>query len=158
PTGPNAFDYTYDTSQDAKANNNQKMAAVTSLFYITNWLHDWWYDSGFDEAAGNAQASNLGRGGIGGDVLLAECQDYSGKNNSNMSPMSDGTSPRMQMSLWDGVGGTSTFHATPPNQDYNHVTAAFGPGTFNITGNLVLAVDGTAPVNDGCQAITNNVA
>jgi hypothetical protein len=37
----------------------QSMAAITQLFYVNNWLHDWWYDSGFDEAAGNAQAEQL---------------------------------------------------------------------------------------------------
>ena len=51
------------------------MAAVTQLFYVTNWLHDWCYDSGFDEAAGNAQHDNFGRGGLGGDPLHAEAQD-----------------------------------------------------------------------------------
>ena len=54
---------------------------------MTNWLHDWWYDSGFNEAAGNAQLDNFGRGGVDGDPLHAEAQDgYPGgsRNNANM--------------------------------------------------------------------------
>ena len=48
---------------------------VASLFYVNNWLHDYYYDSGFTEQAGNAQFFNYGRGGAGGDVLRAESQD-----------------------------------------------------------------------------------
>ena len=49
-----------------------------NLFYITNYLHDWYYDAGFDEASGNAQTNNFGRGGLGNDALLAVAQDYTG--------------------------------------------------------------------------------
>jgi hypothetical protein len=84
----------------------QSMAAMTQLFYVNNWMHDWWYDSGFDEAAGNAQADNFGRGGIAGDVLLAEGQDAAlegARNNANMSTPMDGASPTMQMYLWTSL-------------------------------------------------------
>ena len=46
------------------------MAAVTNLFYMNNYLHDWYYDAGFDEAAGNAQRDNYGRGGLANDSHL----------------------------------------------------------------------------------------
>ena len=39
---------------------------MTQLFYDLNFLHDWFYVSGFDEKSGNGQASNYGRGGIEG--------------------------------------------------------------------------------------------
>jgi hypothetical protein len=42
------------------------MAALTQLFYTNNWLHDAFYDAGFNEAAGNAQQDDFGRGGLGG--------------------------------------------------------------------------------------------
>ena len=48
-----------------------RKAAVTQLFYDVNFFHDWYYDVGFDEKAGNAQKDNYGRGGIEGDALLA---------------------------------------------------------------------------------------
>ena len=51
---------------------------------------------------GVGQALNFGRGGLANDVMLTEAQDYSGRNNANMSTPSDGASPRMQMYLFDG--------------------------------------------------------
>jgi MYXO-CTERM domain-containing protein len=104
-TGPKTFDRTYDVSKAPNASTDQIKAAVTQIFYTTNWLHDYWYDSGFDEKSGVAQLSNYGRGGKEGDPLLAEAQDEadSGEaNNANMSTLGDGTSPRMQMYVWSG--------------------------------------------------------
>src|SRR5688500_19480137 len=49
------FDRTYDPTLEPNASTDQMMAAVTQLFYVNNWLHDHYYDSGFNEAAGNAQ-------------------------------------------------------------------------------------------------------
>ena len=37
--------------------------AETSLFFARNFAHDFFYDLGFDEAAGNFQVDNFGRGG-----------------------------------------------------------------------------------------------
>ena len=102
-TSANTFDRTFDPTQGPQVSNNQIMAAVTQIFYDVNWLHDYYYDSGFDESAGNAQLLNFGRGGEEGDPLLAEAQDYDGQNNANMTTPADGESPKMQMFLWDGI-------------------------------------------------------
>src|SRR5262249_2284534 len=75
--------------------------AVTQLFYDTNWYHDQLYALGFDEAAGNFQTNNFGKGGTGGDPVLAETQDGSGTDNSNFSTPPDGQSGRMQMYIFD---------------------------------------------------------
>ena len=40
-----------------------------SLFFASNFVHDFFYDLGFDEAAGNFQQDNFGRGGAGGDPV-----------------------------------------------------------------------------------------
>src|SRR5438046_2434500 len=104
------------------------MAAVTQLFYITNWLHDYWYDSGFDEAGGNAQKSNFGRGGVEGDPLHVEGQDYGGTNNANMNTPADGASPTMQMYLWDGKNSSSVV--ATPGGTLLHQDAAFGSFNF----------------------------
>ena len=102
-TSPNTFDRVYDVTIDPLSNQDQGRAATTQLFYVTNWLHDWWYDSGFNEKAGNAQQDNYGRGGADKDPLHAEAQDdaINSANNANMSTPPDGASPRMQMYLWD---------------------------------------------------------
>ncbi len=58
---------------------------VTNLFYANNMIHDLLYRYGFDEASGNFQANNYGRGGTGGDYVRAEAADGNGTNNANFS-------------------------------------------------------------------------
>lgn len=79
---------------------NYSSAAVVQLFYWCNWMHDKLYELGFDETAGNFQADNFGRGGLGGDALQADGQD-AGFNNANMTTLPDGIAPRLQMYLWN---------------------------------------------------------
>lgn len=151
-TGPNAFERVFDVAQNPDANTEQRRAAVTQLFYNVNFFHDWYYDVGFDEAAGNGQTSNMGRGGAGSDGLLAEAQDYSGRNNANMSTPSDGASPRMQMYIFDGsASATATINSMPPTSPTTN-TATFGPQSYNVTAELVLVNDGDSTPTDGCSA------
>lgn len=86
---------------------NQQVA-IQNLFYSVNVIHDKLYGHGFNEAAGNFQENNLGRGGVGNDSVLAEAQDGGGTNNANFSTPADGSRPRMQMYLWT---------RTSPNRD-----------------------------------------
>jgi len=158
-TTPGVFDRIYDVNQNPGVSSDQRMASVTSLFYLNNWLHDMFYDSGFDEAAGNAQADNYGRGGLGGDPLRAEGQDYSGTNNANMATPSDGASPRMQMYVFNASGANLTVTSPPAIAgDYPVGTASFGPQSFVVSGEVVAGQDAAAPVDDGCTAITSPVA
>jgi extracellular elastinolytic metalloproteinase len=92
----NQFLYTYDHTQ-ATSNATNRQASVVGMFYLVNWLHDEWYKHGFNEASGNAQTDNYGRGGAAADSLKAEGQDQSGTDNANMSTPADGGRPRMQM-------------------------------------------------------------
>jgi hypothetical protein len=157
-TSANTFDYTYGLGTDPQASANQKMAAITQLFYTTNWLHDYWYDSGFDEASGNAQQDNYGRGGMGGDPLQAQAQDSAAmgqRNNANMDAASDGQSPTMQMYLWSGADNTTA--TLTPGGAKTAVGAAFGPPSFDVTGAIVLANDGSGTTTDACEPLTNNV-
>ncbi|WP_437727782.1 M36 family metallopeptidase [Sorangium sp. So ce861] len=169
-TAERTFDHVYDPTLDPVSSEAQTMAAVTQLFYVNNWLHDWYYDSGFDEAAGNAQLDNMGRGGLGGDPLHAEAQDgalvpNAQRNNANMNAMSDGASPRMQMYLWNSKDVRRTLTLDPGGASLSTGTAAFGAGNFNLSAELALvddgvdatpddAVDGT---RDGCEAPLANV-
>jgi uncharacterized repeat protein (TIGR01451 family) len=77
-------------------------AAVVQLFYWNNWMHDRLYELGFTEAAGNFQATNFDRGGLGSDAVEADAQDGGGFNNANFSTFSDGVPPRMQMYIFTG--------------------------------------------------------
>jgi extracellular elastinolytic metalloproteinase len=95
-TSARRFNRAYDHSKPASEAKNLQNSVVGMFFHV-NWLHDRWYEAGFDEASGNAQKENFGRGGIGGDPILAEGNDSSGTDNANMSTPADGDSPIMQM-------------------------------------------------------------
>lgn len=161
-TGPGEFDRTMRFDLAPNANAEQIAAATTSLFFVNNWLHDWFYDSGFDELAGNAQVDNYGRGGEAGDPVIAQAQDYGGVNNANMATPADGASPQMQMYLFNGVrhavltvnAPASVAGDIPPGVAYQ-----FGPQTFDTTGEVVIALDPQNPAGpsatDGCSPLTN---
>ncbi|MDY7227080.1 myxosortase-dependent M36 family metallopeptidase [Hyalangium rubrum] len=160
-TAPGAFDRVYDVTLEPDASLDQQKAAVTQLFYVTNFLHDWFYDYGFDEAAGNAQADNYGRGGVAGDSLKAEAQDFSGLNNANMSTPADGGRPRMQMYLFTPNVEISLKVLSPASiaRAYSTNTAAFGPLSFEVTGQMVLVQDaGGGSLTDGCEVPFANAA
>jgi Fungalysin metallopeptidase (M36)/PA domain len=157
-TGARAFDHAFDLNASALSSQTQQMAAITSAFYGINWLHDFWYDAGFTEAAGNAQADNYGRGGMGGDAMLAETQDNAptSLNNANMSTPADGMPPRMQIFVWTGKED-SKLTIQPADRTPVTRTASFGPLSFDVTKPIALAIDGTAPANDGCTPLKNDV-
>jgi len=159
-SSPGAFDWTYDVNQNPNASTTQRSAAGTTLFYVNNYLHDLFYDRGFDEAAGNAQSDNFGRGGVDGDPIHAEGQDYGGTSNANMTTPADGGSPRMQMYVFTAPKTANLLIAAPVALAGTYLagTASFGPQSFSLAGQVVAGEDGTAPINDGCSAITSNVA
>ena len=156
-TGANTFDRTYDVTLAPGVSSAQRMAAITQLFYDDNFFHDWYYDSGFDEASGNGQTSNFGRGGLGADAMRAEAQDFSGTNNANMSTPPDGSPGRMQMYVFNlsGSGVTVTAPGSIAGPYAAGVATGFGPQTFSLSGDVVLGIDAAAPVNDGCSVLTN---
>jgi len=100
PNGGSSLRFDFPISLNSAPGTYQN-AAVTNLFYWNNIIHDVQYQYGFDEAAGNFQANNYGKGGREGDAVLAEAQDGSGSNNANFMTPPDGTPPRMQMYLWN---------------------------------------------------------
>ena len=106
PDGGSAlqFDFPLDFTQGPSA---WRPAAVTNLFYWNNVVHDVFYQYGFDEASGNFQTNNYGRGGIDfDDAVYAEAQDAGNCNANFWTPNDDGSDdlnsglgprPRMQM-------------------------------------------------------------
>jgi subtilase family serine protease len=82
---------------------NSAGSAETYLFFAMNFAHDFFYDLGFDEAAGNFQVDNFGRGGLGGDPIRAKARAL-GRNNANYVHAADGNSSTINMFLWDGNG------------------------------------------------------
>ncbi|MEM7801084.1 MAG: M36 family metallopeptidase, partial [Chloroflexota bacterium] len=94
------FDYRFDPSLEPDAGSNAEVAG-TNLFYINNKMHDIFYRYGFDEAAGNFQQNNYGKGGVEGDPLLADFHDGRTTNNAYFTTGVDGQSPRMEMFIWE---------------------------------------------------------
>ena len=160
-SAPLTFDYTYNLAQPPTVSKQQTMAGIVQAFYDVNFMHDYWYDSGFDEKAGNGQKDNYGRGGKPNDALRLEVQDglnIGNRDNSNMSTLGDGYPPRMQIYVWSG-SDTRVLHATPPDADEPSGTAQFGPDKFDLKGELVDINDGAFPsTTDACEPIINDVS
>ncbi|MBZ4394554.1 M36 family metallopeptidase [Myxococcus sp. AS-1-15] len=157
--GTRDFPHVYDPEAAPLDSVEQVSASVVQLFYTTNWLHDYFYDSGFDEAAGNAQDVSHAPGGLGGDPVLAEAQnlgpDAQARNLASAYVPRDGLSPRLEFSLWDTeearaftVGGTR----------YVTGKAEFGPQRIQQSQHpLALAEDGTGAGTDACEPLQNDV-
>jgi hypothetical protein len=159
-TSPGTFDLPYDPTLPPDTSNAQIQGSAAQLFYVTNFLHDWFYDAGFDEISGNPQHDNYGRGGRGNDPILAEAQDYSGRNNSDAQTPGDGSPPRIQMYVFSGTSAASLVVSVPAalagTKDVG--IASWGQDQFDLSGDVVVGDDGQgADARDGCEPITNNV-
>jgi hypothetical protein len=159
------FDFPADLSEHAQFYRD---AVVANLFYGCNTFHDILYRYGFDEAAGNFQANNYGRGGLGGDYVRCEAQDGSGTNNANFSTPTEPTPgtnvPRMQMYLWPGsiaTFGLQNQVSIPGVADFGAGWARYGPPATNagVSGQIVLVNGGANPAfptalpTEGCGTL-----
>jgi PKD repeat protein len=152
------FDFPIDFTSNPQVSRD---AAITNLFYMTNFMHDFSYQYGFDEPNGNFQQNNYGNGGAGGDFVLAEALDGSGTNNANFSTFIDGAKPRMQMYVWTANNPNAEYLTVNSPAEiaggYSTAFAQFGPllNEIPITADLVLLEDGIDPVNDACESAVN---
>lgn len=165
--GPNLiFDFPYggNSTQPSTYTN----ASITNLFYMINVMHDVWYNYGFDEANGNFQQNNYGRGGTEFDYVFADAQDGSGTNNANFSAPVDGQRGRVQMYLWDVGPPTLSLTVNSPStiaDSYPTRVNNFNPGYVplptepnGITSDLVLYNDGSSNPSLACAPATNAAA
>ncbi|HEX6474772.1 MAG TPA: M36 family metallopeptidase, partial [Candidatus Limnocylindria bacterium] len=148
------FGATADLTADPTTPANQAVS-VQNLFYHVNLVHDILRASGFTEVTGNFQESNFGLGGKGGDSVNAEAQDGGGFDNANFATPPEGSSPRMQMYLFSGIGGTDEVVAG--GSTFDAVVAAFSAplDTTGVTGGIQLVNDGVAggTVTDACEPL-----
>lgn len=156
------FDFPFDPNLEPESNRS---AAITNLFYMTNKMHDFTYRFGFDEAAGNFQDNNYGRGGEEGDPVNAEALDGSGVDNANFTPSPDGFPGRMQMYKWTRqVGRLLTVNAPGAILGTYEVIPSSGWGaeitTTPVTGDVVLVDDGSGSdaAAQGCTPSVTNLA
>ncbi len=134
-----AFDFPLQLGNGAPTITEFVPAVATNIFYWVNLYHDYLYDLGFNEAAGNFQNDNFDRGGRDGDPLVVFIQqgalvsDEPQRNNAYMSTPPDGFSPTMGMYVWGPYGGgwftDSALDAEIILHEYTHgLTGRFGRG------------------------------
>lgn len=99
PSGAPANDYNFAINF-ANQPTTYLNASTTNLFAWNNYIHDIFYQYGFNEVSGNFQENNFNKGGKGGDAVQANCQDGAGYNNANFATPADGQRPRMRMYQW----------------------------------------------------------
>jgi len=75
---------------------------LLNIFYFCNYMHDFLYILGFDEAAGNFQRVNFTHMGVAGDPVRARAHSGPVRGTANMSTAADGTPPVMNMGLVQG--------------------------------------------------------
>lgn len=86
-------------------------AALTNAFWAVNFAHDRFWQWGFDEAGGNGQRENFGRGGVGGDRTRVSVQYRAGEpavgaynNATTYTNRGDGSYNQIILGLWDRSG------------------------------------------------------
>ncbi len=168
PDGGATLDFDFPMDLVAGYPYENADAAIVNLFYWNNVIHDILYLRGFDEAAGNFQAHNLGNGGQASDDVHAQALDGSGTNNANFRSGVDGDNGRMQMYVWgNGINlpdpsGSPLIVSAPAAAvgEYEMIPADFGAGLPDtpVFGELVFVEDAVGVTTDGCDPITNPLA
>ena len=160
PDGGTSLEFDFPLNLDQEP-EGYRDASITNLFYWNNFMHDLWYEYGFDEAAGNFQERNYGNGGVGGDFVFADAQDGSRTNNANFLTPPDGDNGRMQMFLWNApppspiglltINGPSNIAGAYLAQDNSFVGGIPAPDS-PLIGDLAL-VEGPSGIgtpSEGC--------
>ncbi|HKJ57145.1 MAG TPA: M36 family metallopeptidase [Nitriliruptoraceae bacterium] len=145
------FNNTWATTADVTsvtALDDDQDVGVTQMFYYTNDMHDWLYGFGFDEASGNFQDDNFGRGGSDSDPVLAESQDgwdfgcidddvmppvaERCLDNANFGTNADGSTARMQMYMFTSPFRDGAMDGDVIAHEYGHgVSNRLVPGTLS---------------------------
>ena len=161
------FDFPFNPMTEPDQNID---AATVNLFYMSNMMHDVWYNYGFDPQAGNFQSNNYGYGGVSGDYVIAQAQDSSGVgtnialNNANFYTPGDGFNPVMQMYLWNKPENPfDLFTINQPEElagNYEVSPTTDWAGTITsepITGLIELVDDGSSWPEEGCGELFNDL-
>ena len=158
------FHYIYD----AEIHPDQSLdAVVTNLFYTNNYMHDFAYQFGFTEEAGNFQENNYDNGGDEGDYVIAQAlaleKDEEGQqitNNANFATSGDGGLGKMNMFLWNQSAGANRIQIVEPQEIAGQLESAeaqFGApiGQTPIRAKVVVSDDNISTPTDACQDIVN---
>lgn len=144
-TGANSFLHTNVAGTNTGL-AEARQGSIQQLFYNVNFLHDWFYDAGFNEAAGNAQTNNYGRGGLAADNIKAQVHDFAGFSNANMLTPADGARPRMRMYVFPSIASVFDVTSTPAAAGKRNIGISMaGPQAFDVTGEVVKANFSNSP-------------
>jgi extracellular elastinolytic metalloproteinase len=166
PDGGSELVFDFPLNRVEQSTDTYIDASLTNLFYVNNVMHDIWFQYGFDEPSGNFQVKNYGGGKDSGeedDEIIADGQDSSGRNNANFSTPPDGTSPRMQMFIFDNDFlvniNTGSLVGKYVVNDSNFTSDGTQSGDPTgaplednpVTANLALMQDVSANPTEGCS-------
>ena len=124
------FDFAFGDGTVGLDPRNFQGAAGTNLFYLVNTAHDYYYSLGFNEAAGNFQVNNFGKGGVGGDPVIAEAQNPLFVDDAAFAPTPEGIAPRLRMGLFTR-NTTSLTDDLDSDYDGEVVIHEYGHGVSN---------------------------
>jgi len=160
-SGVDQFLYTHQPDVDAYS-VAARSASIAQLFYNINFMHDWYYDSGFTETARNGQKSNFGRGGLQNDDMKGQAQDFQSFNNANMLTPSDGARSRMRMYNFPNLANTLDVQAPAGIAGKQRLgISQTGIRNFDINSNVVIATFTAGPTTctiTNAAALTGNIA
>uniref|UniRef100_UPI00286DD19A M36 family metallopeptidase n=1 Tax=Chamaesiphon sp. VAR_48_metabat_403 TaxID=2964700 RepID=UPI00286DD19A len=105
---------------------------ILNIFYFCNYMHDFFYLLGFNEAVGNFQAVNYTGQGNASDPVLARAHSGEVYGTANMSTPPDGQRPIMNMGLVADSGRHTAFDADVVFHEFTHgVTNRLVGGRMN---------------------------
>lgn len=79
--------------------SNDDDQKILNIFYFCNYMHDFLYLLGFDEASGNFQQINYTGSGLPADPVSAHAHPMRVNGTANMSTLPDGRPPEMNMGI-----------------------------------------------------------
>jgi len=97
PSG--VFDFPAGEGSSGQNPREFPASAVTNAFYFVNVAHDYFYELGFTEQAGNYQSDNLGRGGEGNDAVVTQVHDLNVFGGARFAPAPEGFAGLMELGL-----------------------------------------------------------
>jgi extracellular elastinolytic metalloproteinase len=107
---------------------------ILNIFYFCNYMHDFFYLLGFDEAAGNFQHKHSSSDGLPGDPVLARAHSGAVFGTANMLTPVDGQSPIMNMRLVASTRRHTAFDADVVFHEFVHgVTNRLVGGRMNAS-------------------------
>lgn len=125
------FDYPFNFTQPPSSEDEEN-ANMTDLFYWMNTMHDVSYQYGFDEASGNFQQHNYGRGGVDADFIIADALDTENVNNATIAVPPDGESARAQFYMFNNQYDAGLDHGIVVHEYAHGITKRLIGGATTV--------------------------